>query len=303
MMWPWPSFRRRRSDLPLRGDATSRYLPWLIALMVFLSAVAVAAAFVLGDMVSRWNRDASGTLTVQVTPVAGEAGEKLTDDRVRQAVELMQASPGIRAARALDKEQTLALLEPWLGSTDVVRDMPLPRLIDVTVDTNALIDLGVLADRLGNAVPGASLDDHRLWLSRLSNLSVTTQWLIFGILMLIGSVTSATVVYATRTGLAIHRNLIDVLHQIGAPDDYIARQFADRAFSLAFSGGLLGLAMAVPTLTLFGWTTRRIEGGFIPQITLPFWGWVVIGLLPLGAAFLSMSTARLAVHGTLARMP
>jgi len=152
-------------------------------------------------------------------------------------------------------------------------------------------------------VPGVSLDDHRVWLSRLINLSLTTQWVAIGIVVLIGFVTSATVVYATRTGMAVNKGVIEVLHLIGAHDDYIARQFADRAFSLGFSGGLIGIALAVPTLGVIGWAARRVEGGFLPSLSLPIFGWVVIALLPLAAAALAMYTARLTVHGTLARMP
>lgn len=293
----------RRSDLPLKGDATSRFLPWLVALMVYLSAVAVAGTFVLAGLVSRWDHDVAGTLTVQVSPVPGEAGEMLTDERVRQAVDLLRRSTGVTAARALDKQQTLALLEPWLGSAEVVKDLPLPRLIDVSIESDSRLDLGDLADRLSQTVPGASLDDHRIWLSRLINLSLTTQWLAVGIVLLIGGVTSATVIYATRTGMAVHKSVIEVLHLIGAHDDYIARQFADRAFSLGFAGGVMGVALAVPTLFAIGWAARRVEGGFLPQLSLSIAGWVVIALLPFAAAALAMYTARLTVHGTLARLP
>lgn len=293
----------RRSDLPLKGDATSRFLPWLVALMTFLAAVAVAGVFVLHGLISRWDHDVAGTLTVQVAPVAGDNGEQMTDERVRQAVDLVRRTPGVTGARALDKRQTLALIEPWLGSADVIQDLPLPRLIDVTVDPQFRLDLGDLADRLGQTVPGTSLDDHRVWLSRLIALSRTVEWLALGILLLIGSVTSGTVVYATRTGMAVHHSLIEVLHLIGAHDDYIARQFADRAFTLGFAGGMLGLAMAVPALTAIGWAAKRLEGGFVPQLTLPLAGYVAIGLLPLGSALLAMLTARLTVHGTLSRMP
>lgn len=293
----------RHSDLPLKGDATSRFLPWLVALMVYLSAVSLAGVFVLNGLVHSWDHDVSGTLTVQVQPVPGEAGEALTDERVRQAVELMRRTHGVLAARALDKKQILALLEPWLGNTDVVKDLPLPRLIDVTIDPDANLELLELADRLARSVPGATLDDHRIWLSRLINLSRTTEWVAIAILVLIGCVTSATVIYATRTSMAVHRSVIEVLHLIGAHDDYIARQFADRSFALGFSGGLIGLALAVPSLTAIGWAARRIEGGFLPSLSLPVTGWVMIAMLPVIAAGLAMLTARLAVHATLARMP
>jgi cell division transport system permease protein len=293
----------RRSDLPLKGDATSRFVPWLVALMTFLAAVAVAGVFVLSGLIERWDRDVSGTLTVQVMPVGGDKGEALTDERVREALDLMRRQPGITAAEALGKDRILALLEPWLGNTDIVRDLPLPRLIDVSVDPAARLDVAGLADRLAKEVPGASLDDHRVWLSRLINLSRTIEWLAIGIVGLIGLVTSATIIYATRTGMAVHKGVVEVLHLIGAQDDYVARQFADRAFALGFAGGLVGLGMAVPALMAIGWAARRLEGGFLPSLSLSLPGFVAIGLLPLAAAVLAMVTARLTVHGTLARMP
>lgn len=294
----------RHSDLPLAGDATSRFLPWLVALMVFMASMAVAGAFVISSVIDRWDHDVSGTLTVQVLPAGGgDQAEAATDERVRMAVEVMRKVPGVLMVKAFDKKRTLALLEPWLGGTDVVQDLPLPRLIDVTVDADTRIDLTEVAERLSRAVPGASLDDHRVWLSRLINLSRTIQWLAIVVVMLIGAVTSATVVYGTRTGMAVHHGIIEVLHLIGAHDDYIARQFADRAFALGIAGGLMGLAMAMPALTAIGWAARRLEGGFLPSLSLPLFGYITIGLLPLLAAGLSMLTARLTVHGTLSRMP
>jgi len=293
----------RRSDLPLKGDATSRFLPWLVALMVFLSAIAIAGAFVVNGVISRWDRDVSGTLTVQILPVAGDGGEAMTDERVRAAAEVMRRVPGVIAVNPMDKKQTLALLEPWLGSTEVVKDLPLPRLIDVAIDPETRVPLADVAERLAKTVPGASLDDHRVWLSRLISLSLTIQWLAVAVVVLIGGVTSTTVVYATRTGMAVHRDVIEVLHLIGAHDDYVARQFADRAFTLGFSGGLVGLAMAVPTLSAIGWAARRLEGGFLPQMSLPLLGFIAIGLLPAAAGIIAMLAARVTVHGTLARLP
>ena len=56
-------------------------------------------------------------------------------------------------------------------------------------------------------------------------------------------------------------------------------------------------------LMAIGIAARRVEGGFLPSLSLPLFGWVVIGLLPLAAGALAMYTARLTVHRTLARMP
>ena len=292
----------RRSDLPLAGDATSRYLPWIIAPMVFLSAVALAGALILGGLIGRWDRDVSGTLTVEVAAAPGDALESLgpSRQRVEKVLQILQNTPGVSDAHALSQEQLIGLLAPWLGTSDVLKDLPLPALVDVSVREE--VDVEALGRRIEAEVPGASLDDHRRWLTRLINLSRSIEWLAIGIVSLIGAVTAATVYYATRTGMAIHREVIEVLHLIGAPDAYIAEQFADRAFILGFKGGLLGLLLTLPILGGIAFGAHQLQGGFLADLTLPWYGFVAVALLPGVAAILAMLTARAAAYGALARM-
>jgi cell division transport system permease protein len=122
------------------------------------------------------------------------------------------------------------------------------------------------------------------------------------VLGLVGAVTAATVVYATRTGMAVHREVIEVMHMIGATDDYIARQFASRAFTLAFKGGVAGLILTVPALAAVVFGNERIEGGFLSDLYFPLVGWACCAALPFVAALIAMATARITVHTTLVRM-
>jgi cell division transport system permease protein len=295
----------RRSDLPISGDATSRYLPWLVAPMVFLSAVALAGAFILNELIGRWDRDVSGTLTVEVAAAPGDAADAAgpTRQRVEQVLRLLEHTPGVASARALTQEQLVALMAPWLGTSDVLKDLPLPALIDVTVVPEAGLDIEELSDKIAKAVPGASLDDHRRWLDRLIGLSRSIEWLAIGIVSLIGAVTAATVYYATRTGMAIHREVVEVLHVIGAADGYIANQFAHRAFVLGFRGGILGLMFTLPILGAIAFGAHRLEGGFLADLSLPLVGVLAVLALPMVAAILAMLTARMAAYGALARLP
>jgi len=295
----------RRSDLPLKGDASSLYLPWLIAPMVFLSAVALAGAFILNGLIARWDRDVSGTMTVEVATSPGDAAESSepTRKRVEQVLKLLDGTPGIASARALSQEQLVALMAPWLGTSDVLRDLPLPALIDVTLKPDAEINIDGLAQKIAKTVPGASLDDHRRWLDRLIGLSRSIEWLAVGVVTLICVATAATVYYATRTGMAIHREVIEVLHVIGAPDAYIAQQFAHRAFILGLKGGLLGLALTLPILGGIAFGAHKMQGGFLADLSLPMTGVLAVLALPFAAALLAMLTARIAAHGALARMP
>ncbi len=298
------SLFRRRSDLPLEGDATSRFLPWMVAPMVFLSALALAGGFILQGLSNRWDRDVTGTLTVEVGATPGDSGDfgEPSQARVERVLQLLQNTPGISDARALSQAQLIALMSPWLGSSEVLKDLPLPALIDVTVKPEARLDIEALGRKISEVVPGASLDDHRRWLARLLGLSRDIEGLAFATVTLIGLVTAATVHYATRTGMEIHREVIEVLHLIGAPDAYIANQFAHRAGVLGLKGGLLGLVLTLPVLIVIGVTAHRLEGGILTELSLPLAALPAVAALPVAAAALAMLTARAAAYGVLARL-
>ena len=290
----------RRTDLPLDGDELSRYLPWLIAFMVYMATLALAGMLVLGALARYWDTDVSGTMTVQIPPT-GSTDED--DKRVRAALEILLGEPAIVHAEAITEGRLMALLEPWLGTSEAVAELPLPRLVDVEIEPGADFDMAGLSRRLAAAVPGATLDDHRIWLDRLVRLIRSVEALAAVVLALMGSATVGTVIFTTRTGLAIHSDVIEVLHLIGAHDGYIARQFAQRALTLGLRGGLIGLALAVPTLLAIGSLARRMEAGIMPNLTLAPAHWLAVAALPLLVAAIAMLTARLTVTRTLARMP
>jgi cell division transport system permease protein len=290
----------RRSDLPLDTETHGRYLPWIIAFMVFLAALALAGMLVLDSMVGRWDADAGATLTVQVPPSADAEADTR---RVTAAMTVIEATEGVLHARVLGRDGLLALLEPWLGAAGAADDLPLPRLIDVELDGDASVDVEALGRRVAAAAPGASIDDHRVWLDRLVRLVRAVEVLALLATLLMAVATVGTVIFTTRTGLAIHHDAIEVLHLIGAHDDYVARQFAARALFMGLRGGAIGIALAAPTLLVVDGLAARLEAGLLPDLSLSVVHWVAIALLPVVAAVIAMVTARLTVTRTLAGMP
>ena len=273
----------RRSDLPLDQDTLSRFLPWLIAFMVFLAALAMAGMLVLDATAERWDKGISGTLTQQVLLLLGE-------------------TPEVHRFETLGDAKLMALLEPWLGAAAASGDLPLPGLVDVELKADAKLDVEMLSQRMEARVPGVTIDDHSVWLARLVRLIRTVEGLATMVLAFIGFATVGTVVFTTRTGLAIHRNAIEVLHFIGAQDSYIANQFASRALSLGLKGGVIGLLLAGPTLWGIAVMARQMEAGLLPEITLGPVHYSAVAALPLTIAFIAMLTARLTVMKTLSRM-
>lgn len=296
-----------RTDLPLARDRVTALVPLLVGVMVFLAVLAAAGALALDNVLDSWRRDVSGSLTAQIPPVPGlgEATRAATDDRVARAVEELRGRPGIADVRALDDAELTALVEPWIGSADLIGDLPLPRLIDIQLKPGALQDLDIpaLTEALQEVAPGATLDEHRLWLSRLMDLGDAVGVLGLVIVLVVGGATTVAVIHATLAGLAIHRPVIETLHTIGAQDDYIARQFAFHALMQGIKGGAGGFMLALPALAGLGVLIDRIEGGLMPGVRLSALDWGVLLTLPAGGAALAMLTARLTVLRTLARLP
>ncbi len=291
-----------RSDLPLDRDALSRFLPWLIAFMVYLACLALAGMLTLGAVAERWDAGVSGTLTVQIIPSESPTAAPKEVRRIEAALDILRTTPGIASAEVIGEGRIMALLEPWLGSIGGSGDLPLPRLIDVELKAGAEVDTAALSKRLRQAVPGTTVDDHGVWLDKLVRLLRAVEILASLVLLLIGSATVGTVVCTTRTGLAIHQEAIEVLHLIGAQDSYVAKQFATRALILGLRGGIIGLVLAVPTLMGIGVLAARMEAGLLPDFTLTPAHWAAMVCLPLAVALIAMLTARLTVMKTLAEM-
>ena len=289
----------RRSDLPLDKDALSRFLPWLIAFMVFLAILAMAGMLVLNATASRWDQGIRGTLTVQVMPVEDPAKD---DERLQVVLSVLAQMPEIDRYEMLTDDRLLKLLEPWLGPAAGSRDLPLPRLVDVELKTGADLNAEVLSRQLAARVPGTSVDDHRIWLKRLVRLIQTVEGLATLVLAFIALATVGTVVFTTRTGLDIHREAMEVLHLIGAQDSYVAGQFASRAFALGLKGGVFGLLLAVPTLLGIGYLAQQMDSSLLPGITLGPVHWSALAGLPLVVSLIAMMTARITVIKTLSRM-
>lgn len=300
---------QRRSDLPLDKDPASRFLPWLIAFMVFLAVLALSGVTVLHHMAENWDSDVSGTLTVQIPPAEILKGAPSNPKRLKaqdkqrldSVMKVLRETPDIQHAEVIPAARVARLLEPWLGRGAQVADLPLPRLIDVRLKDGATLNEPALAARLKGVAFGTQIDSHRVWLNRLLSLLRSVQGLAIAVLAFILAATVGTVIFTTRTSLAIHRDITEVLHLTGAHDTYIARQFGAHALRLGLKGGALGLALALPTLWAVG--SLADGGGLLPTLQMGWGGWIAVAALPILVAVLAMTTARRTVLGSLARMP
>lgn len=287
-----------RLDLPFQEDASGRFLPWIIALMVYLAAMGGIGLIWLNDSLNQWNASLASSLTLQVPADATQA-------RIEMALGALKQTRGVISAHLLQPDETAKLLEPWLGNSVAVATLPLPRLVDIRIDPQATIDYTTLRQQLDSIVPNAQLDNNRSWLGTVRDFALRIEGVITAGVIAVTALIIAIIIFTARIGLAIHRSVIELLHLLGARDAYIARQFQVHALSLGLRGGVIGGAAAALTVMVLGPAGRMLELPMpINTHGLLDWRiWLLIVLTGLVAGAIAMATARITVLRQLARMP
>jgi cell division transport system permease protein len=265
-------------------------LPWVIAVMVYLSALAIAGGFGLRSAASGWTSDLTRRVTIQVS----ESDPAVQNRHAAAIVARLKAEPAVKDAKRLTNAELGALLDPWLGEGSVNADLPVPAMIDVTFKDDSA-DVAALTTVVKTISAGATLDTHQQWLGQLSLLTRSINWTANLIVLLVAMATVALVAFGTSAGLAAHKPTIEILHLMGADDSLIANEFQKRFLWHGFIGGVAGLALALITIFLLGWLAQRAGQGLIASVSLSWKAWLALLLLPPLAALLTMVTARMTV--------
>jgi cell division transport system permease protein len=236
---------RRFPIVPREGNG-GWTLVGVVAILAFLAALAAGTAALVASSSAQWRSALTEEATIQVRPVAGRD----EDADVEKAAALARATPGIRSAEPLARADAERLLEPWLGAGLDLSELPVPRLVVIKLDPAARAELPRLALRLKIDVPGASLDDHSAWLARLSKVTtgIVLSAIVAVLLVLLAS--AGAIAFATRGVVAGHRDVVEVLHFVGAGPGFVAGLFARRFSRLGFLGGLIGSLAAVVLLVM-----------------------------------------------------
>jgi cell division transport system permease protein len=254
-----------KSFLPRRGggaqivperSVAGRTLLLMITIMSFLSAVTLGGVVLVQKSAIAWSSDVGREVTIQIRPVEGEVMES----NLRTAVALAEATPGVAAAHALTLAESEKLLEPWLGAGLDLTAIEVPRLVVVQLADPADADIEGLTRNLG-AIKGASLDTHAAWRQQLNTMAGAVVISGLMVLTLIGVATVLAIVFATRGAMASNREIVDVLHYIGASNKFIAGEFQGRFLSIGLQGGLLGALAAILFFALVGMAAGNVLSG------------------------------------------
>jgi cell division transport system permease protein len=283
------------------GSVTGRSLTLVITIMCFLASLTAGAVYMMNQSASDWLRGMASEVTVQLETKGRSDADKLLAD----VTTFLSRQPGVARARALTTAEMQQLLEPWLGQSDALSTLPVPRLIAVELDRSSPPDFEVLRKALGSNFPGATIDDHRRWQQQIRTITRSFALGGFAILLLVGAATTAIIVSATKSAMASNRDIVEVLHFVGATDRFIAREFERHFLRLGVRAGVVGALWAILVFLAMPAVMELLGGGtvtiaelrrLIGVATLDLPGYILLGIVVLVIAALCMLTSRIGVY-------
>lgn len=286
------------------ASIAGRALVAVLAIMCFLACLSVGAMSMVMSAASDWQADVSREITIQIRPIEGVDIER----ELARAADLARDTPGIATVRVLTKAENERLLEPWLGAGISMDTLPIPRLIVLDTRRGAATDLAKLKADLARDLRGASLDDHRLWRQRLALMTNAVVGIGIIIMVLVLTATALSVVFATRGAMASNRDIVEVLHLVGADDAFIAREFQYRFMVLGLEGGAMGGLGAALSFLIAPLLSRLLTGSageaqlnmLFGSLSLGWRGFAGITITTIAIAAVSAVTSRLTVRRYLA---
>jgi len=275
----------------------------VIAIMAFLACLTLGGVSMVRSTAASWESQISREITIQIKPDDNLDMEKA----LVQARDIALTFVGTKSGQIVDEAATARLLEPWLGSGLDIKELPVPRLVIITIDESHPPDFAAMRDLLKESIPQAFLDDHRTWVDRLVAMARTTVMIGTGILLLVFTAMVLTVVFATRGVLSGNRHIVEVLHFVGAESSFVATEFQKHFLKISLKGSAIGSALAALFFAGAGFLqSRTIATPETDQATALFGTFSVGALGYLGIfatmiviALLTTVTARLTVMRTI----
>ena len=290
------------SELPLQKDGANLFLEIMTTISVFLFTITLAGYFMVGTLVADWNKGIVDGFTVQIMPDNKVTDKQEQNLRVNKVVDFFEKLPEVKKVSVVKDKQIKRLLSPWLGSDMDISSLPIPQLLDIRLKNGTNFDFNKVAKELSAVASYTSINSHQIWLNKLVKFASTIKVLACSVLLMMLTISSFSIFYATKTSLGIHRDIIEILHIMGAKDEYIAKQYARRSFLIGLLSGIVGVALGAAALWFISGVAISLKGGILDKAALDVNAWISIFLIPILTAIISMFTGYFTVKRTLGKI-
>ncbi len=293
-------------DLPLHKSEDSNFLILLIGLMSFLTALALIGMFALNDMSRRWSSGLENKVTIEIAFETSN-GHLLSNDTITRETKKLSIALSkhdlVKDISVLSRNDISELISPWIGSNILLTDIPLPGIISLELYKSDEESLDTLKKDVSKISNYSNIETHHEWLSDLIKFTTILKSLACLITIIIGATTIIAIIAGIKSRLAIHKKEVNLLHHMGATDNYIARQFQRHAMILAFKGSLIGTILGLIITYIIIVLSMNSGTSLIPRIEISSFAVTLICLIPIAAPAIAILTSRFTVLHNLHKMP
>ena len=263
--------------------------------MIYLALLAVLFSTVSTLSFDKWRSATQDLVTIHV-PNPREIVD--SDDgvtRLDKTLKILRAFPDIESVTVLEKNDIERLINP-LVERDIFKNILLPALIEIRLKRNDF--LPDLNNALKNLSTEIFIESHaELFLPDAKTFSGAKK-LFSVIVSLTLFVAMISIIFAVHSGLAINRETIQVMHLIGAKNDFIARTFQKHVLKVLGFSSAFGTALAMGTFFILDSLLRVAffgdgEVDIFKQINL--WDWTIFMLVPVSYPLLGIIVAGVSV--------
>jgi cell division transport system permease protein len=285
------------SDFAFRQDSTLAALPLVIAFLTVLSICLTFSAAFIKHVTLSGSESLQQRLHLHLP-------HDTPNDSLTRLLDELASIEGIEMVEEVPRSNMQTFLQKWLGVTQTMTDdFPLPTILDITLqpDSEREVVQGQIQYYLQQNVPNALLESYDETIAAFNRSSHMVKSGIYMMGFVVMVATTLIVGITSRINLGVHRHHIQMLHHLGASDEYINRQFMMRASIISLQGIIIGTLLSIVFIEII---TRTIDVSFLvngDSALSSIWIYYLVNpillmLLVLSASWFSIETELKKMH-------
>ena len=244
----------------------SVFMTVVISVLTFLAVLAFGIALAVGGGVIRWNNQWEKYATVQITnPDNTNYVKKIFEENTDKIDNIQEIS----------KTEMEKMLQPWISSGAKINNY-LPIMYEIKMKKSS--DMKLIQEKISSR---AKFLPHTAALKTSMSagwklVSITT----FILLLMLISI-GVCISYISRNIAMLHKHELEILNQVGATDNFIARQMQIIVAKISSVACLVGFVCAVPIILMILSTAHSARVGLMSTLSLSASNWLMLILLPV----------------------
>lgn len=271
-----------------------RPLTIVVAIMCGLGCIAALNARAGFRAADNWTTDLKSAMTILIETPKDEQS-------LIRAVTIIKSVDGVNDANIMTKEKAKVLLGNYganIGS--LIDEIPMPALIEVGLVSKNDKIVPQIKQKLSDEGFKIEIDDHSRYSGEI--LKTSTVLRAFALLALLALIIAsvASIAFAARAALQSRSEAVEILHLVGAEDDFVAKEVQLRFMRLGLIAGAIGAA-AAGIISLFGVIIMRIGASELTagsELLKWYDIWILL-IAPFVTALASAIAAKFAARETL----